>query len=665
MARGTGAPRHRLTVLAVLLVLGASVPRCLRATAFQCPDGTPPPRAASARAQPPAPDERARRFLVLPFRNLSRSPEHEWLVEGSTTMLAAVLGRWREITVVPDERLYPALRRQGLVPGAVMEPLRVRRVAEETGGWTAVTGEVVATGGRIRVSARAYDVVSGRDLARAAREVPGGGDVRQAFERVGTALLRLAGLDTTGVELDAVTTVSLDAYRAYLRGVGHANRAQYRRARDAFLEAVRLDSMFAMAYYQLAYATLFYSPLQAFDLQSPLHQYVSRAVALADRLPPRSRDVVLGIGAMFRARFAAAYQLLEPLVQRDSNDVDAIAWLSFLHYVDPVLVADHAGRLRRRGSLNTHLALVRRVLQLNPARHDAYLPLFTTYALAAGDLPGIVIEYSREPADFASLLRSLPARVEVPLLLGDSITLVPTDSMPNLPPDLVASARRRALDVARSWADRWLAVGPTEGDAHRAAAKVSELSGDYALALAQLARAESLGVEFLGGGVGLWRIALLARAGSYDEAVHQAGLHFASGRSSRIFPLPSDQFEGVIWAFNLFLMRGDFASAESIAVRVSAGAATLGFAGQGAGLAEAMGARLLSGAALRPIFLLELPLQFRVEVLDSLWARRDQIPAASRLATAMPMFVQSVRADTAAADSSLRARIRAAPWNRR
>ncbi|MEK6609725.1 MAG: hypothetical protein AABZ35_02265, partial [Gemmatimonadota bacterium] len=81
--------------------------------------------------------------------------------------------------------------------------------AEETGGWTAVTGDVIATGGRVRVSARAYDVVTSRELVRAAEDVPAGGDVRPAFERIGTALLRTAGLGTASVDLGAATTRSV------------------------------------------------------------------------------------------------------------------------------------------------------------------------------------------------------------------------------------------------------------------------------------------------------------------------------------------------------------------------------------------------------------------------------------------------------------------------
>src|SRR5437667_12824772 len=81
------------------------------AAVAQCPDGTPPPcdtrrpaaLTAVARSAPlPSASDRGRRFLVLPFRNVSRQPDQDWLIEGSTSMLVDALGRWQGITVVPD-----------------------------------------------------------------------------------------------------------------------------------------------------------------------------------------------------------------------------------------------------------------------------------------------------------------------------------------------------------------------------------------------------------------------------------------------------------------------------------------------------------------------------------------------------------------------------------
>src|SRR2546427_755696 len=93
----------------------------------------------------------------------------------------------------------------------------------------------------------------------------------------------------------------------------------------------------------------------------------------------------------------------------------------------------------------------------------------------------------------ATFLQGAP-RLFVPLL-RDSFELVPVESLATVPPDTLAAARRRALDVARSLTDRWLAVGPGEAEAHAASAKVAELQGELERALRELDVADSLGME--------------------------------------------------------------------------------------------------------------------------------------------------------------------------
>ena len=113
------------------------------ATFQSCPDGAPPPCAGAQRAAvrraPPAAEVRARRFLLLPFRNVTRGEPQEWLVAGAPLMLADAFGQFRELTVVPDEQVTAARRRLGIAAEAVTDATQLRRLAEETGGWTAIT----------------------------------------------------------------------------------------------------------------------------------------------------------------------------------------------------------------------------------------------------------------------------------------------------------------------------------------------------------------------------------------------------------------------------------------------------------------------------------------------------------------------------------------------
>jgi TolB-like protein len=584
---------------------------------------------------PPPPAERGRRFLVLPFRNLSRTPDLEWLVEGSPTLLSDALGRWQEITVVPDDRLFPALRRNGVVAGTVVEPTRVRRIAEETGGWTAVTGEVLRTAGRVRVSARAADVVTGRALASASAEVGATEDVRPAYERVGAELLRASGLIGEAPDLASATTRSLDAYRAYIRGLQHYRHSEYRRAREAFLEAVRLDSTFAQAYAALTSTALFSSPELLLVAGSPVYRYAERAAALAARLPLDRRDRGRAVFGILLGHLSESRAILERLLARDSGDADALEALADLEYLDMVLVTV-GGHERPRGSLNAAARLSKRVLDLDPARRNRYLVLAQVYDMAGGDLPGILPGFRDEGASLVEMVRTQAPQIFVPVL-RDSFELVRAEVARTLPADSVVAWQQKARDIARAWVGRWLMASPGDAEAHRTLARIEELDGHIPAALRSLATAESLGVETEWEAVPARRMVLYAKLGRVAEARHLADSLAAASYFEAIAPIPTLKLEGPVWAFQLFLLGGDFASASALLSGLRSGLAM----GMGAdtATATALAGVILSGAG-SVAFRIVVPMAFRVEALDSALASVGRATPSNLAARALPQLLR-------------------------
>ena len=641
----------RRPVVAILILL-LCLAEALRA---QCPDGTPPPCGARARApklRPPPPAERGRYFLILPFRNLSHSPGLEWLVEGSPTLLADALGRWQEITVVPDDRLYPALRRNGVLPGSVVEPARARRLAEETGGWTVVSGEVLETGGRVRVSARAVDALTGRALVRSVAEAGAGADVRSAYERVGAELLRASGFPGETPDLAAATTRSLDAYRSYVEGLGHYHRAEYRRATAAFLEAVRLDSMFAQAYARLVGATMFSSPEAIFVRGSPAYHYAERAAALAPRLPPQSRERVRAVYAFLLGQVGASRAIMERLVAQDSTDVDALEALADLEYLDMIMVGP-PGHERLRGSLNASARLSKRVLDLDPTRRNRYLVLAQTYDMAGGDLPGIIPGFRHEGTSLQDMMSSQVPRIFIPVL-RDSFEVTPAESTGNWPPDSVARWHQNARDIARAWVNRWLVASPGEAEAYRTLARVEELDGRFPEALRALAAADSLGIETRWEAVPARRMVLLAKLGRLAEARLVADSLLRAGYFDSITPLPTLKLEGPVWAFQLCLLAGDATCAEVLLAALRRG--TIEGLAADSGMAMVFAGGILSGAGFRPYFVIEVPAALRLVALDSALAHLPRAAPTGLLARAMP---QLLRLSAQAADPAIRAHLAA------
>ena len=612
----------------------------------QCPDGTPPPcgRAAPARRAPPSERERRRAFLVLPFRNLSHAAAYDWLVDASPTMLSDALGQWSEVSVVPDERLFPALRRQGLRSGDVADLPRLRRVAEETGGWTAVTGEIVALGERVRVSARAFDVVTQRIVARGASEVASGADVRPAYDSVATILLHAAGLEAANADVGSATTRSLDAYRAYLRGLAHLNRAEYRQAREALAAAVRIDSAFAQAYAKLAEVSLL--ALSVLEPDNPAYGYADRAAALAGRLPARAARQVRALHALVNGEFTAARRELTTLVAADPNDADALETMASLEFLDPLLVPGPGPGEHRRGSLNAAVSLAKRVLELDPARHGAYQGLVAVYLLAGGQPPGVVAGYHSDVArPVRSSVRawcscdfelgeeeSAPGNagpdVAFAPLLRDSLELVPLDSLRAWPAESVAVARARARAAAVTWAQRWLAAGPGEAEAHRAAARADELGGDLEGALRELRIVDSLGAEAEAEAVPARRMILLGKLGRYAEATAIAdSLWGARYFGGALFLEVPAMTEAYAWATNLFAASGDFARARAA---LAAFSARLSLRLE-ASAAEATAVAVLAGVGREPVPVVVLPEGIRRAVRDALRAELLNTPGDAML----------------------------------
>ena len=646
--------------------LSCAVALCLLTApdlAAQCPDGSPPPcssapRRATARVvvAPPALAVRKLSFLVLPFRNLSRAAEHAWLVEGSPVLIADALSRNEALKVVPDERLYPALERAGLTAGGVMDLARVRRVAEETGGWTAVSGEILALGNRLRVSARAFDVVTNAEVMRAVEEAGPGEDVRAVYERLSTRLVRITGTGTAAADLATTTTRSVDAYRAFVRGVVHENRSEAKRARDAFLEAVRLDSTYAQAYARLAEAEINVDPRQITQPQSPMYRYSARAAALAGNLPARDREIVLATNDILSARFASARERLVRLLAQDSLHIDALERMSGLELFDPILVPRGNG-MRPRGSVNRGQALAKRVLELDPSRHQLYGSLVQTYLLASGMPPGLVFAFRTEAASLPALFAGAPAMSFVPLL-RDTMELVPIDSLSFVPADTLAASRARAVSAAKQWVQRWLTAGAGQAEPHLWASRVYAQAGEWAAALRELEAADSIGVETGIENVPARRMSLLARLNRYTEgrAIADSLLDANAFEAAR---LNAYAFEGAGWAFTLFVLDRQYDRADTLLGKLAAALAPA--AVMNPELPASALAQLVLTGAVRQFF--TIPGAVRLTVLDRLLTDARALPATSVLRRQLPFHGSVLARDTSISRGELSARLARAARN--
>ncbi len=258
-------------------------------------------------------------ILVLPFTNVRSDPTIAWLRDGSVNMLSLALSQWHDLTVVDQDRVHDLLNKAG----DDTEPIGLdlaRRLARESKVWTVVLGDYTRVGDSLHLVARRYDVQTGKrlDLVQVAGTITDD-DVRPLFDELAARLLDLTGAPKTDrASLTSVTTGSLEAYRAYLRGIDALSHWRLAEASRALLEAVRIDSTFSLANYKLAIARGWISPVDTIAAAA-----IRRAARTSERLPARDRSLIEGYRTFVDGDYDRGMTIYGELLRKDSADVDA------------------------------------------------------------------------------------------------------------------------------------------------------------------------------------------------------------------------------------------------------------------------------------------------------------------------------------------------------
>lgn len=450
--------------------------------------------ALSLMARGPAPprEDPRRSVLIGFFENTTGDADLEWLRIGGVEQLAQSLGRWRDLKVVHLERLLDLARRAKIADGAPMSQDDALRLARAAGVGTATVGSLIGTGDDIRVTVRVYDVRT-RDLVTTAT-ASGAADstLPRLFERLADQILDLSGVATGTLAAVEPPTRSIDAYRAYIDGVAARSRWEMEDAAAAFTRAIALDPGFALAYYELSLALL---PAEWLRGESRFVRLADSArIHAADR-PPVERLLIEAYDAFVHGNLPLARSRYQELVARDSGLADAWTGLADASALDLTLRRDTRGREYLAASYSEALRGYERALALDGNDHRTYGNLVNLLSSAVLEDFTSTIPGFREPptGDVPTLFSRIPVRFYRAVYLGDSLPLVPAESLTiRYPAGVLDSSRRAARRRLREVLDRWLEVAPNEGTAHLFLARLDAADGRIDKALQALDRAEAL-----------------------------------------------------------------------------------------------------------------------------------------------------------------------------
>jgi serine/threonine protein kinase/tetratricopeptide (TPR) repeat protein len=274
-------------------------------------------------------------LAILPFRNASGDPKLDWLGTSLAEWLSTDVGQSSHLRMVSPDRMHEILHTLRIEPNSTVDPDTLRRLAEFSNADTVVWGHYAKFGDQIRIDATLQDMKRDRQVplkveVASEKEVPGGVDRLAESIRQGLSVSR-----DTLKELKASsfqpTSKSVEALRAYNRGVELMREGKNLEAMSNLQAAIKGDREFALAYSRLAEAD------SDLGYDSDAEQYSRKALELGAQLPIDEKLLIQASHARIVKDSKRAIQAYESLAQNMPGNTDVEFALGTL-YTD---VGDH------------------------------------------------------------------------------------------------------------------------------------------------------------------------------------------------------------------------------------------------------------------------------------------------------------------------------------
>ena len=203
--------------------------------------GTTTPQSGSFRA--PRASKTISSLAVLPFENVSRDPENDYLSDGITRSLINNLATVPKLRVMAQSTVFRYKGRE-IDPQGIGRELNVRAV---------LTGRMMQSGGSLRIGTELVDVATG-SLLWGAQFDRKPGDIFVIQDEISSEISGKLRLQLTHAEKKRLVkrhTEDAEAYRLYLQGRHHWNRwteEGFYKAIGYFQQAIEKDPSYALAH---------------------------------------------------------------------------------------------------------------------------------------------------------------------------------------------------------------------------------------------------------------------------------------------------------------------------------------------------------------------------------------------------------------------------------
>lgn len=277
---------------------------------------------------------------TMAFRvDLSQSPT---VNVADPTFISAVLARMEK---GPDTRLDEDVA----IEAAVREGIKA-----------VLAGDVARVGGSYVFTARLVAAESGQDLVNVRENAADSTKVLETIDRLSRRIRERMGESLGSIRasapLDRATTTSLEALRKYSQALTAIDTGDGDLGQSLLLEAIEIDSTFAMAWRKLSVQ------LDNQDDLAAARRAATRAYELRDLLTDREKYITIGTyHNQVTNDVDAGITAYRTLLDQYPNDTWALNNLALLYY--------------RQGSMQAAIDLLARAVQLDAYSPNAYVNL--------------------------------------------------------------------------------------------------------------------------------------------------------------------------------------------------------------------------------------------------------------------------------------------------
>ncbi len=272
----------------------------------------------------PAPPSVRRSIAVMGFKNQTGDAAFDYLQETIPNLLITSLEQSGRFRVTTWQELKDLLKQSGRDASAALDEEAGFEVCRRAGIETLAVGFYTRAGETFVTDVKVLEASTKRSLKTAQASGDGPSSIlKTQIDEISRAIRRGRGLEVLKIEkalpkIADVTTSSLEAYRAYLRGRDEIERFFGSEAKRSLEKAVSLDPQFAVAYLYLAKAHIELGDRKGQD------EALEKALQLAARASEKERLYIEAsyAGAVKRDG-AERRRILEDLVARYPGEKDA------------------------------------------------------------------------------------------------------------------------------------------------------------------------------------------------------------------------------------------------------------------------------------------------------------------------------------------------------